>query len=40
MPSIGLHAGMAFARWNDQPGRTADEVIALLLTVADELEAP
>jgi hypothetical protein len=27
-------------QWNDRPHRTADEVIALLLTVADELESP
>ncbi len=27
------------SQWNDAPGRTADEVIALLRQVADELEA-
>lgn len=33
-------SGLGIVDWNNAPGRTADEVIALLLTVADELETP
>jgi hypothetical protein len=32
--------GLLLSDWNNKPGRTKDEVIELLLTVADELEAP
>jgi hypothetical protein len=30
------HAGLGIGEWNDQPGRTAGEVIDLLRTAADE----
>ncbi len=38
--AIGCRVGTPFlAKWNDAPERTADEVIALLREVANELEA-
>ena len=37
--ALGVPSDMGLAYWNDQPGRTAEEVIAKLREVADKLEA-